>query len=526
MIEPRLTVANDVGVSSIKDPVAATSIDNCGIVPQADVSNFGSNNQTTPFDVTYIIKQSGTTVYSDTKSISLNTGETKRIYFTPFSASVSGIDSAFVFTSLGSDAAHNNDTVINKFTTGNYSYADSVPTSGGYSFANSTVCATPSPIKPTYSWVTETTNEINWASNGDDSVLATPISLTFPFKYFTNNYNQFWIGSNGWISFSNATAISLINQHTAAAIPTAGGLENYIAGALTNLDLTTATYPDAHTYYGGDATQFVITFFHAHRFGSASDYITFQIILKINGDILIQYNDAESSIPVATDITNFCTAGIENSNGTKGISYRVNGSGGSIFESPLAVFFKAPQTPLPVSLLDFTVQRNNRINKISWSTSQEINTRNFTVEHSMDGINFIAIGSVTANRNSNSQLNYSFTDQTPKKGQNYYRILTTDIDGKIYYSPIRSVRNEGTADISIYPIPVRNTLNLLINADGNDRGELSISDGNGKLILTKTVTINAGYNKLLLNTDGLAAGSYIIKIKLQSDVMIKKFSKL
>jgi hypothetical protein len=526
MIEPRLTVANDVGVSSIKDPLAATSIDNCGIVPQAAISNFGSNNQTTPFDVTYIIKQSGTSVYSDTKSISLNSGETKRLYFTPFTGSASGNDSAFVFTSLVTDAATNNDTVFNKFSTGNFSYADSVATSGGYSFANSTACATPSLIKPTYSWITETTNEINWAANGNDSVLATPIVLTFPFKYFANTYSQFWIGSNGWISFSDANSVSKSSQRTPANIPAAGGLENYIAGILTNLDLTTATYPDAHTYYGGNASQFVITFLHAHRLGSAVDYISFQIVLKVNGDILVQYNDLESSMPIATDITNFCSAGIENSNGTKGISYRVNGNGGSIFESPIAVLFKAPQTPLPVSLLNFTAQKNNRVNKISWSTSQEINTNSFTVEHSIDGINFIAIGLVAANGNSTNQLNYSFTDQTPAKGQNYYRLLITDIDGKVGYSPIRNVRNEGTVAISIYPIPVRNNINLLINADDNDKAVVSITDGNGKLMLTKTVTINSGNNKLLLSSDALPTGTYFVKIQLQSDVVIKKFSKL
>ena len=526
MIEPRLTVANDVGVSSIKDPVAATTIDNCGIVPQAAISNFGSSNQTTPFNVTYNIRQSGATVYTDTKLISLNAGETKRLYFTPFTSSVPGIDSAIVYTSLATDAATNNDTVVNRFTTGNFSYADSFATSGGYSFANSTVCATPSPVKPTYSWITETSNEINWAGNGNDSVLANPILLPFSFRYFANNYTQFWLGSNGWISFSNATSVPKISQFTPANIPVAGGLENYIAGILTNLDLTTATYPDAHTYYGGNASQFVITFFHAHRLGSVSDFITFQIVLNVNGDILIQYNAAESTIPVATDITNFCTAGIENSNGTKGISYRVNGSGGSIFESPLAVLFKAPQTALPLSLLNFSVQINNGVNKISWSTNQEINSRNFTVEHSFDGINFTSIGVVAAYGNSNSLLNYSFKDMGPKKGKNYYRLLMTDNDGKISFSQIINVRNDGKSAITIFPIPVRNVMNLLVNADINERAVLSITDGNGKLILTKTLTINTGYNKLLLNTDGLAAGNYILKIQLQNDLVIKKFNKL
>ncbi len=57
MIEPRLSIANDVGISKINDPISTTSIDNCGIVPQATISNFGSSNQTTPFNVTFLIRQ-------------------------------------------------------------------------------------------------------------------------------------------------------------------------------------------------------------------------------------------------------------------------------------------------------------------------------------------------------------------------------------------------------------------------------------------------------------------------------------
>ena len=162
MIEPRLTIANDVGVSSINNPVGASSIDNCGIVPQADVTNFGSSNQTTPFNVTFSIKQSGSTVYSDTKQVSLNSGQTKAVYFTPFTGSLSGSDSSFAVTSLATDGATNNDTVVNKFTTSVYSYSDSTLTSDGYSYANSTICANPAPLKPVYNWVTENSNEINW----------------------------------------------------------------------------------------------------------------------------------------------------------------------------------------------------------------------------------------------------------------------------------------------------------------------------------------------------------------------------
>ena len=526
MIEPRLTVASDVGIGSIKNPISSTTIDNCGLVPQASVSNFGSNNQATPFNATFSIRQSGSTVYTDTKPLSLNSGETQNVYFAPFTGSVTGSDSAIVYTSLATDAARNNDTIVNVFTTNNYSYSIATANSGGYSFANSTVCATPSPIRPTYSWITETTNEVNWGSNGDDVVSATPITIPFPFKYFGNTYNQFWICSNGWISFTNSTAIGASIQSTPVTIPRPSGIQNYIAGALTDLDNTPSFYPDAHTYYGGDATQFVITFFHAHRLGSASDYITFQIILKVNGDILIQYNDAESSNPVTTEITNFCSVGIENDLGTNGILYRLNGNRGPMFGSPLALLFIAPQTALPVSLINLTAQRIKNINKISWSTSQENNAANFVVERSKDGRNFSPIGQVAATGNSSTTINYFFTDNAPLKSINYYRLKMTDVGNSIKYSPVKSVRNNGTADISFFPLPVKDKLNIIVNADAADKATITVTDINGKTIIVKTMTVAAGSNTLSLATDQLSKGMYVIKINLADDVLVKKISKL
>jgi hypothetical protein len=528
MIEPRLTIANDVGVASINDPVAASSIDNCGIVPQASVTNFGSNNQNTPFDVTFSIKQAGNTVYADTKQVSLNSGQTQPVYFAPFTGSVSGIDSSFVITNLASDGARNNDTVVNSFTTANFSYSDSTVNSDGYSFANSTVCANPAPMQPAYSWITQTGNEINWGTNGDDSVLATPITLPFAFKFFGIDYNQLWVSSNGWISFSDPTALSPAVQRTPINIPSAGGIENYIAGVFTDLDITTSTYPDAHTYYGGDAGQFVITYQHAHLYGSTNDYISFQIILTVNGDIIVQYNDTESTSPVATSITNFCAAGIENADGSRGILYRLNGSRGPLFGSPLALqYYTRPGTVVPVSLLNFDVQKANRTNSITWSTSQEINSRSFIVERSNDGRNFSGIGELAGAGNSSRVLQYAFTDNLPLRGTNYYRLKMQDAGNFAKYSAIKSVQNEQPAGIALYPNPVKNNLTVLFNADKLSKATLSITDLSGKIIYSNPVLLNAGYNNLPVNTSTLSKGTYLLKIVLQENrVISRKFSKL
>ena len=526
MIEPRLTIANDVGVASISNPLGASSIDNCGILPQAVVSNFGSIDQTTPFDVTFQIKQAGTVVYSDTQQVVVNSGESKSVYFDPFSNSVSGVDSAFVTTLLAGDGGRNNDTVVNRFTTAVYSYSDSTANSDGYSYANSTFCASLAPLRPMYNWITQTDNQINWGANGDDSVLAIPLSIPFPFKFFGNTYNQLWVCSNGWISFSDPSALNPAEIRTPVNIPAAGGPANYIAAVFANLDNTAAAYSDAQTFYGNDATGFVITFHHAHLFGSVADYITFQIILKVNGDILVQYNDTESTAPAVSMITNFCSVGIENADGTKGILYRLNGSGGPVFGSPLALqFYTRPLSPVPVSLLRFEAEKGKSKNKLSWTTTQEVNSKEFIIERSGNGIDFETIGNAKARGNSNGTVNYSFTDQLALQGTNFYRLQMVNTDNSSRYSNIVSVKNELTGELDIFPNPSAGKIDIWFVSEKISPVVISIYDMNGKLVFNNRLLASRGSNTATANISALAPGNYTLKIEMGTKVITKKISK-
>ena len=91
----------------------------------------------------------------------------------------------------------------------------------------------------------------------------------------------------------------------------------------------------------------------------------------------------------------------------------------------------------PVTLLTFNAKRNGSVNSISWSTSQELNSKYFGIEHSSDGIHFSQIGRVAAAGNSSTQRSYQFVDPSPVKGFNYYRLMIVDIDNTVKYSMIK-----------------------------------------------------------------------------------------
>lgn len=180
---------------------------------------------------------------------------------------------------------------------------------------------------------------------------------------------------------------------------------------------------------------------------------------------------------------------------------------------------------LPVTLSKFTASRSGKVNLLNWSTSQELNTSHFIVERSTNGTNYSPIAKVAATGNSSMVNNYSYTDIAPAKGINYYRLQVVDKDNASKFSLVRSIRNAGFSDISIYPNPVKNDLTVAINADNDSRGQMVIRDISGKIVLTSLITVTKGNNVVPVNTAHFSSGAYIININLDNDPVVLKFTK-
>jgi len=180
---------------------------------------------------------------------------------------------------------------------------------------------------------------------------------------------------------------------------------------------------------------------------------------------------------------------------------------------------------LPVTMSQFSARRASAVNVLNWTTEQEINASYFVIERSTDGSNYSSIGKVNAAGNSSTTRNYSFTDMHPAKGNNYYRIRTVDIDNSAKLSVTRQIRNEGIADISVYPNPVTDLITVAVNADKATEGQMTITDMSGKTVYTRSVKLSQGNTMLPIPATNIAAGNYILKIQLEDDVIVKQFIK-
>jgi hypothetical protein len=165
---------------------------------------------------------------------------------------------------------------------------------------------------------------------------------------------------------------------------------------------------------------------------------------------------------------------------------------------------------LPLRLLSFTAARQGDNALLEWQTTNEVNTSHFELERSKatDAAVFEKIGATTAANNGGTH-SYSFTDNTPAKGTNYYRLKQVDRDGRYSYSHIASLLFESNdTKLNIYPNPAKNTITIAY-AGNQKTVRLSIFDGGGRQVMFKEF-----YNGGILQVDvsPLSKGVYTIQL--------------
>jgi hypothetical protein len=184
-------------------------------------------------------------------------------------------------------------------------------------------------------------------------------------------------------------------------------------------------------------------------------------------------------------------------------------------------------TSLPISLLSFDAQpAENRVD-VTWTTASETNNDYFTVEKSVDGIDFVSIATVDGAGNSTVTLNYSYADFNPVHGISYYRLKQTDFDGQFSYSPVIMVSYLSSAPLNVTAAFVieNSNLNLLFTDDAREKCTMEIYDVLGKNIFQSTVDANKGLNKKQIQIPELLSGIYFVTLKNNRTSVSRRFVK-
>ena len=167
---------------------------------------------------------------------------------------------------------------------------------------------------------------------------------------------------------------------------------------------------------------------------------------------------------------------------------------------------------LPLRLISFT---GNAINtqqvKLQWITAGELNTKDFEVEWSDNGLDFSKATTIAASGNSSQNKQYSYIHSLPAEGNNYYRLKIVDQDGRFTYSPVVEINIAfTTVKVAVFPNPVADVLTLSIQGINNATMVCNLFNAEGKLVTTKSFAIKKGINRFSWNLAQIAKGNYFI----------------
>ncbi len=152
-----------------------------------------------------------------------------------------------------------------------------------------------------------------------------------------------------------------------------------------------------------------------------------------------------------------------NINGATNYNFNVINIPGSWNPSRFRIVFKSAV----ILALTFTSVKAYQLNKdiaVEWKVQNQVNTRQYEVERSNDGIQFVKLITINATQNNNTNKIYNWLDVTPVTGKNYYRIRSVSTNGEIHFSDIVKINIAGNDPaISVFPNPIINkTIDLFL----------------------------------------------------------------
>ncbi len=178
---------------------------------------------------------------------------------------------------------------------------------------------------------------------------------------------------------------------------------------------------------------------------------------------------------------------------------------------------------LPITLSAFSGQLDNKTALLKWSTSNELNARNFDIEKSTDEIHYKRIGTVNAAGNSSARKDYSFRDQNLAQ-HNYYRLRMNDLDGKNKMSQVVLIKYQApTQSVIVITNPFRDRLDVQLARPGN-QAKLQLINMNGSVVAEKIITNASGLISWQFNSN-VSAGAYILRSQIDGKTFTNKVIK-
>ncbi|MCF2503807.1 PQQ-dependent sugar dehydrogenase [Dyadobacter sp. CY107] len=173
---------------------------------------------------------------------------------------------------------------------------------------------------------------------------------------------------------------------------------------------------------------------------------------------------------------------------------------------------------LPVTLVDFSGARGNEGVKLSWSTSNETDFREFDIEQSFNALNFEKVGTVSG-QNASSGSQYTFSHAVNFTGNVYYRLKMIDKDDSFEHSSIIVVNADdpGPANFVRPSLITNGAIDLVISDSFN---KMELVNTSGQIFMSEEITGKTGPFSIPLQAAN--TGIYIVRLTGSNKVLQQK----
>ncbi len=183
-------------------------------------------------------------------------------------------------------------------------------------------------------------------------------------------------------------------------------------------------------------------------------------------------------------------------------------------------------TILPITLTTFQATPDHDGIHLSWRTATEQNNDYMAVERSADGVKFEELGRVKGAGDTQEPQEYTFVDDNPLRGINYYRLRQVDFDGAFEYHKTISVLFDGKESglgVRAFPNPAQGSLQASWAANADQPTTLQVLDMTGRQLAE--YQLPAGVSTYELPLNAMPAGLYILQARQGGRTETMRFRK-
>ncbi len=209
------------------------------------------------------------------------------------------------------------------------------------------------------------------------------------------------------------------------------------------------------------------------------------------------------------------------------IPFSVSANPASAAQNRFRIVF-APSVVQPVIIHSLKAHQKGSGIEVDWVTEYDSNVDRYEIEKSDNNRQFTKAGIVLAYANKLLTNTYTWLDNIPNEGYNYYRIKEVDKTGGVQYSEVVNVKTSDKKEsFEVYPNPLTGDhLTVRLNNIVSGKYTVNLLNANGQRMFSKIINHEGGSaSETITCNSGFPAGYYNVQITGNGKSFIKRVVK-